>query len=121
MAQAAGRTAARQLYGGSFLTPVHAFGLAMADFCSDPLEGLEYRRAKRVVVGLYDYVRSGSHQMEGCFERWAVSEAAFQMDARLIDLEGGFEGFEFLVDDLNDGLGGDVIAVGEVYFHGASG
>jgi hypothetical protein len=39
------------------------------------------------------------------------------MDARLIDLEIGFESVEFLVDGFDDGLGWHVVAVGEVYFH----
>lgn len=59
--------------------------------------------------------------MEGCFERRAVGQAPFQMNPCLIDLEVGFKSFEFLVDGFDDGLGGDVVAVGEVYFHGLSG
>ena len=98
-----------------------ALGAAVADFRGNPIERFEHGGSERVVGASNDDIRSRSDEVKGNAERRAFGEAAFQMDARLIDLEVGFERFEFLVDDLDDGLGGDVVAVGEVYFHGVSG
>lgn len=51
----------------------------------------------------------------------AGSQAPFQVDASLIDLEFGFQGFELLFDHFDDGLGRCLIAVGQGQFHGCVG
>lgn len=98
-----------------------ALGAAVADFCGNPIERFEHGGPERVVGASNDEIRSRSDEVKGNAERRAFGEAAFEMDARLIDLEIGFESVEFLVDGFDDGLGGDVVAVGEVYFHKLSG
>lgn len=117
MALAAGRPAARQLDGGRRFPPPGAFQVAVADLVPHRGDGFDERGTQRVVGGLHDHIRSRSHQMDRRAEWRAVRQAALEVNPRLIYLQLGLQGLQFLLDHPDDGVRRIVVAVGECEFH----
>ena len=91
--------------------------VAVDNLVPDLGHGFQQRGPQGVVGGTYVHIRTRSHEVEGGREGWALGQAALEMDPRFIDLKFGFQGFEFLLDHLDDGFGRSMVAMGKGQFH----
>ena len=117
MVLATGRAPTRQFNGGSRFSPPRALEVAVVNLVLHCRDGFEQRGTQGVVGGLRDDVRAWSHEVEGRAKRRAFRQAAFEVNPRFVDLKVGLQGFELLVDHLDDGGGRSMVAVCQCQFH----
>jgi hypothetical protein len=112
--------ASRALGGISDAIFVLVFGtleMPVVHLEADGFKGFQHRRAKRVILGLNQNVRSGCHEMDRHVEGWTLIGKMFDPNPRLIDLKIGLERFQLCFEHFDQGGGRDVVDIGQGKFH----